>query len=70
MPFMVAHGACVNCGTFISFNPNHVPSLTVNGQREPLCRSCHARWNEIHRTAKGLPVISPHPQAYEPEEVS
>lgn len=60
-------GSCINCNTPISFNPTKVPSLRVKGVREPICRDCHAMWNEIHRISKGLEAIPVDPQAYEPE---
>lgn len=66
MSWALIHGLCVACKATISYHPHHVPSLTVNGQREPLCRTCHARWNVLHRTSKGLDPIPCHPDAYEP----
>jgi hypothetical protein len=69
MAFMYGHGHCINCRARISFNIDFVPTLRVNGEREPLCRSCHAKWNEIHRTSKGLDPVPLHPEAYEPQEV-
>ena len=67
--FMLVHGNCVACTSVISFNPEKVPSLVVDGRRQPLCRSCHKRWNEIHRGSKGLPDIEIQEGAYEPQEV-
>jgi len=69
MPFMFVIGCCVACGARITFNPHCVPSLRVNGEREPICASCHARWNEIHRVSKGIAPEPIHPDAYEAEEV-
>ena len=63
--FMV--GACVNCGVPLTYSPTHVPSIRVDGVRQPLCRGCAAEWNRIHRTSKGLPEVPVHPNAYEPE---
>ena len=60
-------GSCVACGVPLNFNPNRVPSIRVNGEREPLCRGCFAQWNTIHRTSKGLEPIALDPQAYSPE---
>ncbi len=68
MGAMFCMGACINCEAIITFNPHHVPSLTINGSREPLCRGCFNRWNEIHRTSKGLDPVPLHPEAYEPAE--
>lgn len=69
MAFMFVIGACVNCHATIAFNPSCVPSIRVNGVREPLCQTCHARWNEIHRTSQGLEPVAIHPEAFEPEDV-
>ena len=61
--------ACCACDITITCNPDYVPVLvTENGGREPICKHCHARWNEIHRTSKGLEPEPLHPQAYEPQE--
>lgn len=62
--FAIVLGYCVGCKSRISFNPVHVPSLRINGEKQPLCPACHAKWNEIHRTSKGLPAIPLHPDAY------
>lgn len=70
MAFMYALGSCCACGARIAFNPNKVPSLRVNGVREPICRACFEQWNQIHRTGKGLDPIPLQPDAYEPEPVS
>ena len=67
MPFMFVIGSCVACHAMITFNPNCVPSITVDGSREPLCHGCAVQWHAIHRPGKE-PVI--HPEAYEPEEVA
>ena len=69
MSAMIVFGSCIACGGFLAFNMHHCPSLTVNGRREPLCENCHTRWNEIHRTSKGLKAIPLHPEAYAPEVV-
>ena len=55
---------CAACGVFMQCNPAKVPSLPVNGQREAICRSCFGKWNEIHRTSKGLPPEPLQPNAY------
>lgn len=68
MAHMFVIGNCINCKVMITFSPSHVPSLTVNGRREPLCKTCFERWNEIHRTSKGLEPLEIHPDAYESEE--
>jgi hypothetical protein len=62
-----AMGNCIACGSTISFNPDYVPSIRVNGKKEPLCRGCFGQWNQIHRVSKGLEPVALHPQAYEPQ---
>ena len=69
MAFMHAHGACINCGTPLAFNIDFVPSIRVGGEKEPLCRTCFDKWNEIHRTSKGLDPVPLHPEAHAPQEV-
>jgi hypothetical protein len=61
---MFVLSACVGCQQIISYNPNKVPSLSVNGNREPICKKCFNKWNEIHRTSKGLEAVYLHPEAY------
>jgi len=57
---------CCACGTLIQCNPDKVPSLRLNGKREPLCRACFGKWNEVHRTSKGLDPVALDPEAYSP----
>lgn len=56
--------SCAGCGEPITANPVFCPSIRVNGERQAICKSCHARWNEIHRTSKGLEPVPLHPKAY------
>lgn len=65
--YMFALGDCCCCRRPFSFNPELVPSLTLNGRREPVCRNCIALANP-RRVEKGLPEIVPLPGAYEPGE--
>ena len=64
MAYVFVVSPCVACGLTITFNPARVPSLPVNGVREPLCRECFDKWNQIHKTSKGLEPIQPHPDAW------
>jgi len=61
---------CISCKATFTGNPNRVPSIRVNGNREPICRNCFDRWNEIHRISKGLEPQPLHPDAYEAVEES
>lgn len=59
-----ATSACVGCGRVFNYNPMRVPSVKVNGTREPICANCVARANPL-RIANGLTPIVPLPDAYE-----
>jgi hypothetical protein len=60
-----AIGRCICCGRHFTFHPERVPSLTVDGRREPVCRTCVDRINPV-RKANGLAEIVPLPGAYKP----
>lgn len=64
MGYVFALGHCISCGKPFSFNPNLVPSVTVNGKREPVCRECIEAANP-KRKALGYPEFRVHPDAYE-----
>lgn len=66
MGYFLYMSGCAACPTVISYNPEFVPSIRINGEKEAICEACFNCWNEIHRTAKGLPPIQLHPQAYAP----
>ena len=70
MSFMLVHSPCAACEQLIGYNPHRVPSIRVNGTREPLCRTCFDRWNVINRTSQGLEPEPLHPKAYEAVEVA
>ena len=59
---------CAACGEIVSCNPQRVPSMIPPGSstREPICENCFHRWNELHRTSKGLEPEPLHPEAYGP----
>lgn len=67
MGYAIVFGHCIGCGAFIGFNPVRVPSIRVNGTKEPVCRGCIEAANPI-RKEKGLEPIAIHPDAYEPCE--
>jgi hypothetical protein len=67
MGYLFAMGVCVGCRNLFSFNPDLVPSIVVNGEREPVCLTCVRRVNPA-RIANGLEPIRPLPGAYAPVE--
>ena len=65
MGFVAVISACVGCGRIFSYNPHKVPSIFVEGVREPVCRTCVELANP-KRIANGLEAVIPDPEAYEP----
>ena len=45
MGYAIATGTCYTCGALFNFNPVRVPSVRVDGVREPICRACIDRAN-------------------------
>jgi hypothetical protein len=64
MGYAFATSACIGCGRIFSYNPMRVPSITVNGSREPICQTCVDRVNPMRKT-NGLDPIVPFPDAYD-----
>jgi hypothetical protein len=67
--YMIVMSACFGCKQVFSYNADRVPSIRINGEREPICRDCVARVNP-KRAANGLAAIVILPGAYDPEEVA
>jgi hypothetical protein len=66
--YMFVIGDCFGCGQRFTFNADRVPSIPINGKREPVCGNCVERANPM-REANGLAPIVVLPGAYEAEEV-
>ncbi len=69
MAYMMAMSNCIGCKRLFSYNPSKVPSIRIEGKREPVCAGCVERANPM-RIKNGLPPIVPAPDAYEGEEVT
>ena len=67
MGYLTAMGECANCHRLFSFNPELVPSVRVNGHREPVCRPCIEQANTI-RKGRGLGALQVLPGAYEAQD--
>ena len=65
-PVVFVLGECIGCRRLFSFSPSRVPSIPINGTREPVCRDCVERVNP-RRLANGLDPIVPLPGAYDPD---
>lgn len=63
--FAYATSQCFGCKRIFSYNPMRVPSIRINGQREPVCLDCVHVCNPA-RVKNGLAPIVPHKDAYEP----
>ena len=64
MGYMLLIATCCNCKGTFTCNPDLVPSLKINGVKEPLCRPCTERWEVIHNQTGTIK-----PGAYEAQEV-
>lgn len=65
MAYMMLMATCCNCKQSMTCNPDLVPSLRINGVKEPLCRACAERWEEIHHKTGTISQF-----AYDPQEVA
>ena len=67
--FALGYAQCYGCKQPFGFNPVRVPSVRIDGVREPVCPNCVAIANP-KRIANGLAPIVPLPDAYEPVDES
>lgn len=64
MGFALCTGSCAACHRLFMFNPVRVPSVRVNGEREPVCRACMDAAN-AERKSRGLEPFPIADDAYE-----
>lgn len=64
MAYALLHCHCINCGACMACNPVRVPSVRVNGKREPVCKACVERYN-AERIKQGLEPFPIPADAYE-----
>lgn len=69
MGYVMAAGTCIACKGVFMFNPLRVPSISINGVKEPICKSCVERVNPMRRK-NGVPEIVPAPDAYDAADES
>jgi hypothetical protein len=65
MGFVFVTAACVGCKQIISFNPHKVPSIRIQGEKQPVCQTCIEAANP-QRIKNGLDPVKILPGAYEP----
>jgi len=63
MGYVSVIAPCIRCGQPFMFSPTKVPSIVIDGTREPLCASCVVAINEV-RVGLGHDPIVPSPDAY------
>lgn len=63
--YVQAMSACFGCKRVFTYNPHKVPSIVIDGTREPVCADCVARANP-ERAKRGLAPIEILPGAYDP----
>jgi hypothetical protein len=68
MGYVFVFGPCYGCRRVFSFSAERVPSIVVEGVREPICAECVERANRV-RIANGMSPIVPLAGAYEADEV-
>jgi hypothetical protein len=61
--YVLAFGQCISCKRVFGFNPILVPSIRIDGEREPICEACITKANP-QRIRNGLPPVIPDPDAY------
>jgi hypothetical protein len=64
MGYALAMSGCIGCSRLFTYNPMRVPSITIKGKREPICRDCVDRANPA-RIKNGLDPIVPAHDAYD-----
>ena len=64
MGYAFCMGHCVGCRKPFSFNPMKVPSIRMNGKREPICKSCVDVAN-VQRKEHGIDLIVVAHDAYD-----
>lgn len=65
MGFALCTGTCAACHRLIIFNPVRVPSVRIEGEREPVCEACMKAAN-VERVKQGLEPFVILADAYEP----
>lgn len=65
MGYALVTSHCIGCGNIFGYNPHKVPSIRIEGKREPICVGCVEVANP-KRVANGLEPINILPGAYDP----
>lgn len=65
MGYMSVWSNCIVCKQLFPYNPFEVPSLRVDGVKEPVCGGCMETINKL-RVKKGVEPFHVSKEAYEP----
>ena len=63
MGYALMHSPCAKCGQIASYNPHRVPSIRIDGRRQPICQPCITEANRL-RLEQGLEPIPVATDAY------
>lgn len=69
MGYALMFSACCSCGRVVGYNPMRVPSVRIDGVRQPLCRDCVDRANNLRIAQQTDPIVVL-PGAYDPVDES
>jgi hypothetical protein len=67
MGYVFVVGPCWSCGVTFTYHPHKVPSIPINGIRQPVCERC-MRLANGRRVSLGLEPHPILPGAYEAAE--
>jgi hypothetical protein len=65
MGYVTLIATCCVCKRPFGCNPHKVPSIRIDGERQPVCETCMNKANAV-RVERGLPPHPIMPDAYEP----
>lgn len=65
MGYFMLITSCYMCKRVFTCNPDKVPSVKIEGVKEPICESC-VKWMQQRQREMGVPVwADPLPGAYD-----
>ena len=66
--YALVYSPCIGCGKVFGYNPHRVPSVRIDGERQPVCKECIEAENVKRKRLNDpeLPILIYHPDAYEP----
>jgi|TARA_R100000306_G_scaffold61516_1_gene64292 hypothetical protein len=70
MGYAIMMSPCLTCGKIFGYNPHLVPSISVNGERHPVCLPCIVEENRRRQLVGQELLGDPRPGAYEPIQES